>query len=1528
MLSHAAVLLLDRLEREERRLLSWGFVEGAFDADELYAHAEAVALEHSGTDGDSLIRELLEATWLFQVPHDEGHYRTRSAEVVRLLARLKQQRVFPATTPQQAEVLWRTSPPLVADYRLLVAARRFPRREFAAAVVEAQLEADRELAPVQRLVARAMLLAGTPDERRLSGFQLRATQRVLRGAPSTGTVVCAGTGTGKTLSFYLPAFLRLAPLLDVQPWTKALAIYPRNELLKDQLKEALETAARVAPALKKAGRRSLVLGAFYGDVPRNWRAVATPRGWKMVRAKGQPGRECPFVRCPSCAKQMVWLEADGSGGRERLVCPTAACASEYGPELLRLTREAMLASPPDVLFTSTEMLSQRLASTEFGPLLGTTVPENRRPVLMLLDEVHTYEGSHGAHVAMLLRRWRHVSRADAHVVGLSATLEDAARFFADLVGLAPSSVAEVSPSDGEMDSEGADYQIALRGDPMSGTSLLSTTIQTAMLMSRAIGPGPEPNLLAGNKVFAFADNLDVLNRLFDNLRDAEGRWPNNQFRARGTVLAGLRSRARRDAVARYREGQSWDLVQSIGHTLDVPPSPASSKEVHRTMSLDPGVESRADVVVATASLEVGYDDPRVGVVIQHKAPQSDASFLQRKGRAGRMRRFRPDGTSVSMRPWTIVVLSDFGRDRVAYQDYEHIFSPQLAPRYLPTSNRALLRMQATYALFDWLGSQLRAQGLAPDPWSDLASWENADAVRRARYVRLLSDLLDHAQTQRDFGNYLRSALLISADEVEAVLWEPPRSVFLEAVPTLLRRLERDWQREFEPTREPAHRFGPPLPEFVQKTLFGELLLPEVGVCLPSPDEMADATSYAMPLFQCLREFAPGRVSRRFGLEGGVSHWVAPGEGAVLGLDAFCPDEAREVLGRFSYKERDACREVLVYRPFALVVTEPPPTIADTSNARTEWRSQLLPSTSGHSLDVPSGVPLAQLIDGLNIHTHHLGGPVEIRRFAIGARVSLMRAGGARDPERLVRFVTASGDEAALGTVLDVDGLELRFHYPHALVERVAGVPELVRSLRPLRLRDMLRADSRIPVELNGFHRDMLGEAVLGALVSVCAERERPLNSVAEGLSTTAIASTLRRMATWFSGDGSGEEASAPSSSDGGNNDADEGGAPSLPRRVRELEEALNDGLLAVLRELATVLWSPIDAAWEPWLKRSFAATLGASLHGAILSLCPTVDERALLVDLDADLTGEADPGLGRLWVSETSIGGAGALEAFYGAYCRDPRSFYRLWAAELEAGDFERVAGSLEELIVGAAEGRSVLGQHFERVRNASNHRDALDATTQLRTVLARSGFTVDTSLMAAVHARLLRPGSSTDFDRYLADTLKDWAALEERLGVSVDIRQFALCRATDPRLELAIRVNPPSANRDEAAAWRCSTLQGLLWRRPDHVRRESLRVQNLFSESPVCDRLLVAVCCPERAKMVDIGEPDWFAKLEGFLTETGEVLLSAPLSDLAGLARALLEVATRPIDAGGVRVYGRAGAVRRGATSLVATIEMPEALQ
>ena len=235
-------------------------------------------------------------------------------------------------------------------------------------------------------------------------------------------------------------------------------------------------------------------------------------------------------------------------------------------------------------------------------------------------------------MAHVLRRWRQARGRPVHFVGLSATLRDPAGFFAALTGLHDSQVTSVEPRAEDLTSEGQEYLLALRADPTSGTSVLSTSIQTAMLFQRILDP-MERSVSKGSigqRLFAFTDDLDVVNRFYFDLLDAEGLDSYGRPRER-IPLAFLR-RPDNDVANRRDGGQSWEALARLGHRLEGD----SRATVGRTTSQDAGVDRVASVVVATASLEVGFDDDRVGAVLQHKSPRGAAAFLQRKGQsAGR-----------------------------------------------------------------------------------------------------------------------------------------------------------------------------------------------------------------------------------------------------------------------------------------------------------------------------------------------------------------------------------------------------------------------------------------------------------------------------------------------------------------------------------------------------------------------------------------------------------------------------------------------------------------------------------------------------------------------------------------------------------------------------------------------------------------------------------------------------------------------------------------------------------------------------
>jgi DEAD/DEAH box helicase/Helicase conserved C-terminal domain len=680
---------LDRLERLEVRVLVWGLVDCALSEQEVYDTLRGVLNDRQDLAADSnclidteaaLQKRLMDLGQLIAVPGRQGappRFRTRMAEGVRLFARLRQ--MFPR---QHEGAGWVSAATLVADYRLLWRPRKYPARDLTTAVSQ-EIIASRVSDP-RVLSAVATWFEGGNPHWKFARFQIDAAARILEGLTNRavrGTLVSAGTGSGKTLAFYLPALAWLAAERRTQPsarGVRVLALYPRNELLKDQLAEVYEQARKFDTELGKVGT-TLSIGVLYGDTPQTLNSIE--RQWRGTRG------ECPFFRCPrpGCGGGLRLAGAGAPESQGRLNC--VKCGHMVESQHLRFTRKAMIEDPPDILFTSVEMMNQRLADSQIRHLFGLGPKALRAPALMLLDEVHLYTGTFGAQTAHLLRRWSHLSRRQTQFVGLSATIADGAAFFASLVGMDRSVVEEITPSPDHMVNEGAEYMLALRGDPVSQAALLSTSIQALMLASRLLDTresftkGVKP--FSGWRSFAFTDQLDVTNRLFYDLRDAEGRTeqghPANRRHPNGG-LAHLRRAG--GSLRRYEGGQDWRALEVNGHDL------STRHRVERTTALDTGVSHDAEIVVATAALEVGYDDPAVGVVLQHKAPRDMAQFLQRKGRAGRTRH---------MRPWTIMVLSDYGRDRLAYQAYEQFFDPELPPRELPLSNRYIRRMQAAYA---------------------------------------------------------------------------------------------------------------------------------------------------------------------------------------------------------------------------------------------------------------------------------------------------------------------------------------------------------------------------------------------------------------------------------------------------------------------------------------------------------------------------------------------------------------------------------------------------------------------------------------------------------------------------------------------------------------------------------------------------------------------------------------------------------------------------------------------------------------
>ncbi|MDU9006764.1 hypothetical protein [Sedimentitalea todarodis] len=66
-------------------------------------------------------------------------------------------------------------------------------------------------------------------------------------------------------------------------WVKVLALYPRNELLKDQFAEVYSQARRLDATLADRGRRKILIGTFFGPTPYTAEKAHEARsGWRAT----------------------------------------------------------------------------------------------------------------------------------------------------------------------------------------------------------------------------------------------------------------------------------------------------------------------------------------------------------------------------------------------------------------------------------------------------------------------------------------------------------------------------------------------------------------------------------------------------------------------------------------------------------------------------------------------------------------------------------------------------------------------------------------------------------------------------------------------------------------------------------------------------------------------------------------------------------------------------------------------------------------------------------------------------------------------------------------------------------------------------------------------------------------------------------------------------------------------------------------------------------------------------------------------
>jgi hypothetical protein len=790
-------------------------------------------------------------------------------------------------------------------------------------------------------------------------------------------------------------------------------------------------------------------------------------------------------------------------------------------------------------------------------------------------------------------------------------------------------------------------------------------------------------------------------------------------------------------------------------------------------------------------------------------------------------------------------------------------------------------MQAVFVLLDWLAERVDGYG---NTWSTLTRPLKPDASPGARQyrdavLRELCRIVDERAMRSQLRTRIQRALRLDEAMVDAILWEAPRPLLTSVIPTAIRRLERDWTI-LDPPGHEAVADGP-LPEFVIGRLFGDLHLPEVTIITPPERRDGEEGRTDLPIVLSLTAYAPGRVSHRLTVGNRFArHWVEPpplddGEGS-LEVATLCD----------AYTQLDDVvvdgAAVAVVRPTAVRVVQPAEAVLSSSHGELSWHSRVLAPVPGRTADLALARALPGLGD-LRWHLHADRREVTVRRWADASEIDVRKPG--TEERGTVRF-TLDGAPAAVGFDAAVDALSVSVT-PPARFDLVDTA--LVRTLRAERFRAVVVEAPAMARHLNSFDRERLATAIQAALVERAVRDGTDVATTFEHSGAAVLEEVARIL------DRSGDDA--------------ETGRHSARRIADALQDpAVQDALAASIEVLGGQ-----SHEWADWLRERWVATVAALLHQALQDLCPEFDAGEVVPEFVDDEGGV------RIWLVETTIGGSGLLQAAAERILDDPDVFVDLVLAGLLPGPQEISATELDRCTALLHEDLDVQDA-VAAVRNATDHRAREAAFGTLLATLREAGVFICHPVVAAFSARFLRPGAGVHTDALTSSLLKAWDAVEHDLGVELDLAAFARLQADNAAVDGVIGGRPAG---ERVRRWRAGQVQGLLWPRGFAARRSSLTVANRFRTVTGADARLVAALRPQGETPYRVDELEPLFAEDGPLATDGSAILHGDLQDPEALRAALLQLATRSVDAGGVLDHARIREVRRLGDTIRATLSL-----